>query len=87
MSLALEAAADGQGVVLSMRPLAATDLTAGRLVIPFDLSLPLNYAYYVISLKETAAEAKITAFREWLLSEAAEEQAVMMPQPDARKIA
>ncbi len=87
VSLALEAAADGQGVVLSMRPLAAADLTAGRLVIPFDLSLPLNYAYYVISLKETAAEPKIIAFREWLLSEAAEEQAEMMPQPDARKIA
>lgn len=87
VSLALEAAADGQGVVLSMRPLAAADLAAGRLVIPLDLSMPLHYAYYVISLQETATEAKITAFREWLLNEAAEEETEITPQRDTRKIA
>lgn len=75
VSLALEAAIDGQGVVLSMEPLAAADLAAGRLVIPFDLSLPLQYAYYVISLAETAEEARISVFREWLLQEAAQEAA------------
>lgn len=73
VSLALEAAADGQGVVLSMLPLAAADLSAGRLLIPFDLSMPLASAYYIISLQETAADADIAAFREWLLAEAASE--------------
>lgn len=70
VSLALGAAVDGQGVVLSLKPLAAHDLTAGRLIMPFDLSLPLQYAYYVICPEETAGLPKIVAFREWLLREA-----------------
>ncbi len=75
VSLALEAAADGQGVVLSMQPLAAADLAAGRLVMPFELSIPLQSAYYVISLEQAAGDnhIKIVAFREWLLQEAAAE--------------
>ena len=71
IALALQAAIDGQGVVLSLYPLAADDLAAGRLVIPFDLSLPLNYAYYVISLEEKAQQTNIAVFRDWLLNEAA----------------
>ena len=72
VSLALEAAVDGQGVVLSMQPLAAADVAAGRLVTPFDLSIPLEYAYYVISLQDTATEMRIAVFRDWLLTEAAQ---------------
>jgi len=69
-NLALTAAIDSQGVVLSMRALASADLAAGRLVVPFDISLPLEYAYYVITLKEFARHKRITAFRDWLISEA-----------------
>jgi LysR family glycine cleavage system transcriptional activator len=88
VSLALEAAADGQGVVLSMQPLAAADLAAGRLVIPFELSIPLQSAFYVISLEDSAGDndTKIAAFREWLLQEAAADEEAM-PLVPARKIA
>lgn len=70
LSLALEAAIDAQGVVLSLKPLTADDLAAGHLVIPFDLSLSMEYAYYVICPKAAAERPEITAFREWLLGEA-----------------
>jgi LysR family glycine cleavage system transcriptional activator len=69
-ALALEAAADGQGVVLSLLPLAAADIALGRLVVPFELSLPLDSAYYLISLADNRERPEIVAFRDWLLSEA-----------------
>jgi len=73
VSLALESAIDGQGVVFSLLPLAAGDINAKRLVIPFDLILPLPYSYYVISPEATAYQAEIATFREWLLKEAGQD--------------
>jgi LysR family glycine cleavage system transcriptional activator len=69
--LAIQAAIDGAGVVLGFRSLVADDLAAGRLVIPFDLSLPLSFAYYVVAPEATADRPKVVAFRDWLLAEAA----------------
>jgi LysR family glycine cleavage system transcriptional activator len=69
-ALALEAAMKGQGVVLSIKTLALSDLAAGRLVIPFDLDIALEFAYYVVCPKATAGQPKIVAFRQWLLEEA-----------------
>jgi len=66
VTLALAAAIDGQGVVLTLKALAEDDIAAGRLVTPFDLSLPLHHAYYVISLEEKASEANIKQFHDWL---------------------
>jgi LysR family glycine cleavage system transcriptional activator len=75
-ALALDAAAEGQGVALTLRPLAEVDLASGRLVVPFQESVELDVAYYLISLPsagETEAP-EIAAFREWLLDEAQIEQ-------------
>jgi len=68
--LGLEAAVDGLGVVLGVKELAARDLAAGRLVAPFDYSLALPYAYYVVSAETSADRPKVVAFRKWLLDEA-----------------
>jgi len=68
--LALEAAADGMGVTMGMPVLAGSDLASGRLVTPLPLSLPLKFAYYIVSGADTAARADVIAFREWLLAEA-----------------
>ncbi|MCP5419996.1 MAG: transcriptional regulator GcvA [Gammaproteobacteria bacterium] len=69
-SLALDAAIEGQGVVLSIKNLALNDLLAGRLVIPFDLPIPLDFAYHVVCPEDTADQPKIAAFRQWLREEA-----------------
>lgn len=69
--LGLEAAIDGLGVVLGNKELAAHDLATGRLVAPFDLSLSMNLAYYVVSPEATADRPKVALFREWLLAETA----------------
>jgi LysR family glycine cleavage system transcriptional activator len=68
-ALALEAAADGVGVVLSCPLLASADLAAGRLVAPFALAVPLEQAYYLVYQHAAAGRAGIAAFRAWLLKE------------------
>ena len=47
------------------------ELAAGRLVRPFSLSLPTEYAYYLVCPKDKAEQPKIAAFRDWLLAEVA----------------
>jgi LysR family glycine cleavage system transcriptional activator len=69
VSLALEAACDGQGVVLSLEQIAQNDIERGRLVVPFDLRIEMHCAYYIISLTEAAEDAGVSAFRQWLLEE------------------
>ena len=72
--MALEAAIDGQGVLLSMERLARFDLLENRLCIPFDLRLPLKHAYYVIRPESTSNLRAVTLFTDWLLEEACSEQ-------------
>ena len=72
-SMAIDAAVDGQGVVLARTALAAWDLIGGRLVRPFDLAMPVSYAYWIVCPKTVAKLPKIVAFSEWLLAEAAED--------------
>ncbi len=74
-SLVLQAAAEGQGVALGRGALAANDLAAGRLVKPFDISLPATFAYYLVCPEANAERPKIVAFRDWLLAEAAPDEA------------
>ena len=66
-----DAAVAGQGVALVRSALAATHMIAGRLVRPFDLSLPVPYAYYIVCPRPRADRPKIRLFRDWLLAEAA----------------
>ena len=72
-SMAIDAAVDGQGVALARSALAAWDLINGRLARPFEHSLPVPYAYWIVCPKATANLPKIVTFRDWLLSEAAED--------------
>lgn len=70
--LAIEAAIDGLGVVLALKPLITTDVAATRLVIPFAATVPSRYAYYLVTSKAVAVRRSAAQFRDWLLSEAKE---------------
>lgn len=67
--LAVEAALDGQGVALALLPLVEADIAAGRLIIPFNLSVPSPYAYFLIMRKVFAERPPVAAFCDWLMSE------------------
>jgi LysR family glycine cleavage system transcriptional activator len=68
-NLMLQAAAAGHGVALARRVLVERDLAEGRLVRLFDLALPAEPAYYLITSEQTARLPKVQAFRAWLLDE------------------
>ena len=69
-SMVLQAAVDGQGVALGRSALALDDLAAGRLVRPFEFSLPTEYAYYILCPERTTNRPSIKTFRDWLLKQA-----------------
>ena len=66
---AVQAAVQGEGVVLGRSALVADDLRAGRLVRPFSMSLPADLAYYVAYPAQTPQRPKVRAFRDWLFEE------------------
>ncbi len=70
--LAIEAAADSLGVVATMPLLAASELAVGRLVMPFELQVPLKSAYYAVSNAAVSQRPAVAAFRDWLMEEAAQ---------------
>jgi LysR family glycine cleavage system transcriptional activator len=67
---AIQAAVRGEGVVLGRSALVADDLAAGRLVRPFELSLPAGFAYYVVYPPRALQRPCVKAFRDWLVAEA-----------------
>jgi LysR family glycine cleavage system transcriptional activator len=77
--LAVEAALDGQGVALALRPLVEADLVAGRLKVPFDLAVPSPFAYFLVMRKAVADRAPVVAFRAWLLAQTAMARPVEFP--------
>lgn len=69
VSLALAAAVEGQGVVLSLEQLAMNDLDKGRLVVPFEHRVQLKQAYHVITLKDAASDERVAVFKSWLFDQ------------------
>jgi LysR family glycine cleavage system transcriptional activator len=67
--LMLQAAADGQGVALARSALAAGDLAAGRLVRPFEETVPARYHYFLVCPPGNAARPEVRAFRDFLVAE------------------
>src|SRR5262249_17700396 len=74
-SPAIEAAVDGLGVALGLRPLVCADVKAGRLAIPFDSPMPSNYAYYFVTPETGHERPDLAMFRTWVLAEARKEVA------------
>ena len=68
---ALEATAEGAGVLLAYDLLAYDDLRTGRLVIPFDLSLCSGRAYHFVCPKSRLQHPNVQAFRTWIMKEVA----------------
>lgn len=72
-SMTIDAAVDGQGIALARTALASWDLISGRLVRPFAQAVEAPYAFWIVCPKSAADLPKISAFRDWLLKEAAED--------------
>jgi LysR family glycine cleavage system transcriptional activator len=67
---AIQAAIEGMGVAIVRRALVDRDIKAGLLAIPFEVPLPVEYAFYVVCPMANAEKPKIKAFRDWAIFEA-----------------
>ena len=68
---ALQAAADGLGVAMGIRPYIDDDLAAGRLVAPFDHSVPKGMRWYLVYRGFRTGQRDFAAFRRWIIGASA----------------
>jgi LysR family glycine cleavage system transcriptional activator len=69
---ALQAAVDGPGIAMGIRPSIDDDLAAGRLVAPFDTSVPKGMRWYLVYRGFRTERRDFAAFRRWIIRAAAE---------------
>jgi LysR family glycine cleavage system transcriptional activator len=67
---ALQAAADGVGIAMGIRPYIDDDLASGRLVAPFALTVPKGRGWWLLHRPEREAAPAFRTFRDWLLEQA-----------------
>jgi LysR family glycine cleavage system transcriptional activator len=72
---AIQAATDGLGVAMGIRPYIDDDLAAGRLVAPFARSVPKGSQWYLIYKDFRSEDRTFAAFRDWLLRQAGRDDA------------
>jgi LysR family glycine cleavage system transcriptional activator len=65
---ALQAALDGVGIAMGIRPYIDDDLAAGRLVAPFALTMPKGERWYLLHRESRGLEPGFRIFRDWILS-------------------
>ena len=64
---ALQAAADGVGIAMGIRPYVDDDIRAGRLVAPFPLTVPKGKEWYLVYREFRKDQGDFAAFRRWLM--------------------
>ena len=64
---ALQAAVDGLGIAMGIRPYIDDDLAAGRLVAPFALSVPKGMRWYLVYRGFSTGQRDFAAFRRWIV--------------------
>ena len=64
--LMLDAAASGQGVALARSVLVGERLSLGRLMIPFDISIPASSAYFAVYSAAATQRHEVRALLDWL---------------------
>src|SRR6476660_357776 len=69
--MTIQAAIDGVGVAMGRTSYVRDDLAKGRLVVPCEITLPVDAGFYLVSPDGRADSPKLSAFREWLVATAA----------------
>lgn len=66
-SMVLQAAIFGQGIAMGHLVLSQADVSSGRLVQPFEMTMESDFSYDVVCPIESAQRPKVKAFIDWLL--------------------
>ncbi|HJP69088.1 MAG TPA: transcriptional regulator GcvA [Sphingomicrobium sp.] len=68
--MTVQAAIDGVGVAMGRTSYVKDDIAKGRLVVPFEITLPLDAGFYLVSPEGRADAPNLAAFRNWLIATA-----------------
>jgi LysR family glycine cleavage system transcriptional activator len=68
--LTVQAAIDGSGIAMGRTSYVQDDIAKGRLVVPFEIALPADAGFYLVSPETKADPPKLAAFRQWLKASA-----------------
>ena len=85
MYFALQAAAEGLGLVLVPLFLVADDVIAGRLCAPFGLRVARQRRYFANAPLGATHSAAVEGFRDWLLKEGQDTERSILQLADAMK--
>lgn len=69
-ALGIEAAIAGHGIIVTTPVLASGAIRSGQLVAPFDVKVPLEGTYCVVSRPDSHARHIVTDFYNWITKEA-----------------
>lgn len=69
---AIQAAVDGVGVAMGIRPYIDDDLSAGRLIAPFGPAVSKGKSWFLVYRTERLQEPSFVAFRNWIRGAAGE---------------
>lgn len=72
--LTIQAAIDGMGVAIGRTAYVQEDIARGRLVVPFEMTLPADAGFYLVTPEGRADSPNMQTFRAWLM-DAARQQA------------
>jgi LysR family transcriptional regulator, glycine cleavage system transcriptional activator len=64
--MTVQAAIDGLGVALGRTSYVEGDIAKGRLVVPFQIALPADAGFYLVSPEARTDPPKLATFRNWL---------------------
>ncbi|MBI3504048.1 MAG: LysR family transcriptional regulator [Proteobacteria bacterium] len=68
--LAIQAASDGVGIAVGIRPYVDDEIAAGRLVALFPLTVPMGRSWYLYHLPGREQEAPFATFAKWIVEAA-----------------
>src|SRR6202166_2042736 len=66
--MAVQAAIDGIGIAMGRTTYVQDDIAKGRLVVPFEIALPADAGFYLVSPETVADPPKLRSFRHWLIA-------------------
>lgn len=81
-SSAIDAAVNGRGFALAQMSMVAEELTAGTLVMPFDIRLELSESYFLAWDRAAMEKPNGPAFHNWLMQIGRRQALLSAPPPD-----
>lgn len=84
LAFALQAAAEGQGIVMARLPLAESFLRDKSLVMAIGRKVRSKDCYYLLYPKLAEQQRKVQVFRDWIIAEAAKSPYHIVKQHDTK---